>query len=135
MQWILVVLAAAMLLYFLLPRFAMVSLEEASRKIRNGAHLVDVRTEPEFLQKSVPGSVNLPLHDLKDAIRESGIQPSDPVLVFCYSGIRSISAKRILTSMGYLDVANLGSLDRAGKAIKLSEMPETGSASNKEPRS
>ena len=127
MQWIPVVLVIALILYFILPRFQVISVEEGSRKLRNGAQLVDVRTEPEFLQKSVPGSVNLPLHELKDRIGESGIKPSDPVLVYCYSGMRSISAKRILKSMGYLDVENLGTLDRAGKVVELSEK-ESGEA-------
>ena len=124
MQWIVAVLILTMLLYVFLPRFSVMALEEAKRKLQNGAHLVDVRTEPEFLQKSLPGSVNLPLHELKDRIRESDIKPSDPILLYCYSGMRSTSAKRILRSMGYLDVHNLGSLHRAEKAVELSKQED-----------
>lgn len=118
MLWILVILGAALMLYLLLPRFSVVSIEEAQRKLGQGGHLVDVRTEPEFRQHSVPGSINIPLHDIKDRIRDSDIQPSDPILVFCQSGMRSHSAKKILHSMGYLDVHNLGAFNRAGQVAR-----------------
>ena len=118
MLWILVVLGLAMMLYLFLPRFSVVSLDEAQRKLGQGGHLVDVRTEPEFRQQSIPGSLNIPLHDLKERIQDSGIQPSDPVLVFCHSGMRSHSAAKILRSMGYLDVHNLGAFSRAGQVAR-----------------
>ena len=61
--------------------------------------LLDVRTDKEHAQGSVPGFVHIPLHELRERIGE--LPKEKPVYVHCFSGLRSYVACRILTGHGY----------------------------------
>ncbi len=71
------------------------------------AQLVDVRSANEFMQGSVPGAVNLPLHVLPLHAANS-LDPLRPVVVFCLSGARSAQAKMLLQGLGFGEVHNVG---------------------------
>ena len=75
-----------------------------------GALLLDVRTPEEFREGHIPGSRNLPLQDLEEApaVIES---EAVPVFLYCRSGNRSATAARILRSMGYRNVTDLGGIN------------------------
>ncbi|PCN46746.1 CoA-disulfide reductase [Curtobacterium sp. 'Ferrero'] len=68
-----------------------------------GATLVDVRTPAEHEAGAVPGSVNIPLDDLRARHREL---PDGPVVVHCQVGQRGHTAARLLAQLGH-DVRNL----------------------------
>ena len=73
----------------------------------NGAILLDVRTQEEYSQGRIPGSINIPLQEIASAEKE--IPDKDaPVFVHCYSGVRSGKAVSKLKSMGYSNVKNIG---------------------------
>jgi NADPH-dependent 2,4-dienoyl-CoA reductase/sulfur reductase-like enzyme/rhodanese-related sulfurtransferase len=76
------------------------SLESA---IEAGAVLVDVRTSGEFAAGSIPGALNLPVHDLRERLAEL---PDAPLVVHCQVGQRGHTAARILSQNGF-DVRNL----------------------------
>lgn len=66
--------------------------------------LLDVRTEPEFNMGTIPGAVNIPLHQLRQRYTEL---PTDrQIVVFCEVGLRGYLACRILMQKG-LDCLNL----------------------------
>lgn len=69
--------------------------------------IVDVRTEEEYNEGSVPGSVLIDMRK-KDFARkaESTLDKSKPVAVFCKGGVRSRKAAWTLVDLGY-DVLNL----------------------------
>jgi rhodanese-related sulfurtransferase len=73
---------------------------------RNGAMLVDVRSEAEFAGGNAPGSVNIPLQGLGSRLKE--IPSSAPVVLCCASGTRSGMAKLMLKKNGYGQVFNIG---------------------------
>ena len=73
------------------------------------AVLLDVRTEEEYREGHIPGSRNVPLHELDDALHVIGNR-STPVFVYCYSGARSRRAASALQEMGYTRVRNLGGI-------------------------
>ncbi len=75
--------------------------------IKNGAFLVDVRTEWEFAEGSVPGSVNIPLDQISNNLDKFKNKPG--IIVFCRSGNRSSQAKAILEKAGFKEVYNGGS--------------------------
>ena len=51
----------------------------------NGAILLDVRTQEEYSQGRIPGSINIPLQEITSVEKE--IPDKDaPVFVHCYSG-------------------------------------------------
>ena len=85
------------------------SSEQANSKslkqvISEGAFLVDVRTPAEFSSGSIEGAVNIPLDEIQDRVHE--FQGKKGVVVFCRTGNRSSTAKRILEKQGIPDVYN-----------------------------
>ncbi|MDD4970285.1 MAG: rhodanese-like domain-containing protein [Paludibacter sp.] len=78
-----------------------------SELVQEGAIILDVRTKGEFGMGHIKGSVNIPveqlgknLHKFKDKQR--------PIITCCASGMRSASAKGLLTSNGFSNVHNGG---------------------------
>lgn len=76
-----------------------------------GAMLLDVRNSDEYALGHIPGSVNLPLPEIRTA--EDRIPgPDTPLFVYCLSGARSSRAAAELQSMGYTNVHNLGGINK-----------------------
>lgn len=73
-------------------------------QVKNGAFVVDVRTPLEFSAGSLPGAVNIPLNEVGSRINE--FQGKSSVIVFCRSGKRSGTAKKILEENGIKNVTN-----------------------------
>ena len=61
--------------------------------------LLDVRTESEYREGALAGSINIPLDSLRENLHQ--IEKNKPVYVNCYSGLRSYVACRILSELGY----------------------------------
>lgn len=74
--------------------------------MKNGAQIIDVRTPGEFQGGHIKGAVNIPLQNISSQM--SRIRKDKPVITCCASGMRSASAKSILTSKGYSEVYNGG---------------------------
>jgi len=75
--------------------------------LRNGAIIVDVRTEREFKAGHAKGSINIPLDKLTKNL--SRLKKDKPVITCCASGMRSGTAKNILKNNGFTQVYNAGS--------------------------
>ncbi len=75
-----------------------------------GAIVVDVRSPAEFSDGHYPGAVNIPLDLMGAAIESVGVNHHHPVVVYCASGMRSASARRILQAAGFTRVVNAGTL-------------------------
>lgn len=73
-----------------------------------GATLLDVRTPEEFAERHLEGAVNIPVDQVEARLAE--IPRDRPVVVYCRSGARSMSAARVLRRSGY-DVEDLGSIN------------------------
>lgn len=71
--------------------------------------LVDVRTDEEYQAGHLPGSVHL---ELAKAEQLPGLLPdkSQPLYVYCHSGIRSEQACRVFRALGYETVKNIGGI-------------------------
>lgn len=76
---------------------------EVAARIRDGAHVYDVREPDEYTQGHIPGAVNVPLSTL--AGREDEIQT--PAIIVCLSGGRGAQAAGHLAGQGKQDVMNL----------------------------
>ncbi|MFX1569468.1 MAG: FAD-dependent oxidoreductase [Promethearchaeota archaeon] len=73
--------------------------------LNNGAVLLDVRTKEEFSARSIGGSVNIPIEELRTRIGEV---PNDKsIFVYCEVGYRSYLALRILLQSGFKEVYEL----------------------------
>ncbi len=78
--------------------------------LKEGAIVLDVRTEEEFEEDHYDGAVNLPLHLLHAKLDRLGDDKRRPVILYCQSGMRSGSAAVILIKAGFRHVHNAGSL-------------------------
>jgi len=86
--------------------------------LAKGAKVIDVRSEGEFQERHLPGTINLPLDRLRDEIARVAPSKEQPLLLHCLSGGRSGSGTAMLKDMGYRNVFNLGSYGRAEKILK-----------------
>ncbi|MDP2873571.1 MAG: FAD-dependent oxidoreductase [Bacillota bacterium] len=74
-----------------------------------GFLLLDVRTKAEHARGAIPGSVNIPVDELRARLQELEAQgpKGKPAVVYCRSGYRSYHAARTMTQRGWAQVANL----------------------------
>ena len=72
----------------------------------NGAIIIDVRSSSEFASGHIKGSVNIPLNNIAQAA--SKYKKDATIITCCASGMRSASAKSMLTSKGFVNVYNGG---------------------------
>ncbi|HLO66979.1 MAG TPA: rhodanese-like domain-containing protein [Holophaga sp.] len=75
-----------------------------------GATMLDVRTQAEWDQGHVPGSLHIPLDQIQARIGE--LDPDRPLLVCCASGARSGMVQRYLMQSGFARVVNAGPWQR-----------------------
>ncbi len=68
--------------------------------------VLDVRTPREYSQGHVAGAVLVPVDEVRSKIEEIRKLPG-PLYVYCYTGIRSYMAYRILHANGFSDIYNL----------------------------
>ena len=76
--------------------------------IAEGAIILDVRSKGEFAGGHVKGAINIPLDQLNNNLAKL-TDKNKPIITCCASGMRSASAKSILTEKGYTKVHNGGS--------------------------
>ncbi len=91
---------------------------EARDQVKRGALVVDVRTVEEFKARSLTNVINIPLAEVKVKFPKVVTNRSDVVLLHCRSGRRSGTAETELRALGYTNVFNIGSFERAEKILK-----------------
>lgn len=94
--------------------FGQTDTSELTAVIKNGACLVDVRSQGEFASGSVKGALNIPLDSLPHCLNQ--LKGKKSIVLFCRSGARSAQAKRILEKSGYKNVLNGGTWQAVNKA-------------------
>jgi len=96
------------------PLVKWVTLDEARVQAQAGARLLDVRTEDEYRNGTIKGSVNMPLYLLR--LKAASLDPKSHYIVFCQTGSRSCAAAFLLSQRGF-EVSvlrgGLGGLSRA----------------------
>lgn len=85
--------------------------------MKEGAIIIDVRTSGEFSAGHIKGSVNIPVDRLSQNLGKLK-DKNKPVITCCASGMRSVTAKSILQSNGYVNVYNGGAWHRLNMKIK-----------------
>ncbi len=63
--------------------------------------LLDVRTQEEFSQEHIKGSLHIPVQALSDNLAQLQTVKNKQILVYCHSGNRSVIASRILVKNGF----------------------------------
>ena len=105
-----IVVAAAAFVAFGGPGKTNVSGEEAHQLVKQGAFLLDVRTEGEFAGGHVDGAVNIPVQVLDSRLASLPAKKDATIVVYCQSGRRSAMAREMLEKAGYTHVVDLGAM-------------------------
>jgi rhodanese-related sulfurtransferase len=72
------------------------------KREKNSTLLLDVRTEAEYKNDGyIYGAMLLPLQDLSSSIDKLQSYKNKKIVVYCRSGMRSVSASRILSNNGF----------------------------------
>lgn len=87
------------------PEKAKINLQKNSEII-----LLDVRTIEEYKEINIPGSILIPLNDLKNTVEEKIPDKDTIIYVYCRTGSRSLTAVKILNKLDYKNVFNLGGI-------------------------
>ena len=88
--------------------FTNVSAEKAHEMIKTkDLVLLDVRTLSEYKQAHIEGTVIIPVQTLQAGYDKIIDSKDKPVLIYCRSGNRSVTASNILLEKGFKDVYNM----------------------------
>jgi phage shock protein E len=118
MNWIaLLVVVLICSAFFLMKHLGQISAKGAHALLRDGAMVIDVRTAGEFVSGHLPIAVNLPLNEIETEIARCVRHKDQVMLLHCHSGVRSGIALKKLKALGYLNVHNLGSYNRATNIV------------------
>lgn len=81
------------------PLLHKLSYEKAMQAVAQGAIWLDVRHPPEYRYDRLPGAMNVPLNDIRNAI--GLLDRNKKYITYCQSGRRSAAAAFILAQAGY----------------------------------
>ena len=81
------------------PLLRGINMEQANQKALNGAQWIDVRYMSEYQYDKLPGAVNIPLSEIRNAFGALDIDRE--YIVYCQSGRRSSAAAFLLAQRGY----------------------------------
>ena len=101
----------------LMKRLNQASPSTARDWLNQGALVIDVRSEAEYRDQHLPGTINIPLGRLEDEIARHAPKKEQPILLHCQSGMRSGLGTSTLKKLGYGNVLNLGSYGRAKEML------------------
>jgi rhodanese-related sulfurtransferase len=82
--------------------------QELFTRLNEGGNLnlLDVREEIEYHTYNIGGK-NVPLSRFRESIDQIGYNKTDEIIVICTAGLRSETARLILTEKGYKNARNL----------------------------
>ena len=87
-----------------------ISAKQALIDFNNGAYIVDVRTDDEYSQLHIKGSIHIPLDRLETELVKEIPDKSSEIIFYCSMGGRSQEALEKALLMGYKRVYNLGGI-------------------------
>ena len=73
--------------------------------------LLDVRTPEEFVDKHIPGAINIPNEIIETQALSQLPDKDQLILVYCRSGNRSKQASEKLVALGYTNVVEFGGIN------------------------
>lgn len=118
MNWPLLIVVAGVILGWLIwMRASQVPETVARGHIMAGAAVIDVRSSEEYRNGHLPGSVNIPLPELRKRLPDQFSSRGTVLLFHCLSGGRSALAVRQAKALGYEQAFNLGSFRRAERIV------------------
>jgi rhodanese-related sulfurtransferase len=92
---------------------SVISPDEAQKRLESEEDIIllDVRTQAEYEEKHIPGSILIPVDELEKRAEAELTDKEKVIFVYCRSGNRSTTASNILAELGYTKVYNLGGIN------------------------
>lgn len=81
------------------PLLQRIDAREAARRVAAGAVWLDVRFPAEYRDDGLPGALNIPLNELRDAL--PGLAADREYVAYCQTGRRSSAAAFLLSQRGF----------------------------------
>jgi len=85
---------------------------------------IDVRTDKEYQESSIPGHPNILYTEIADKIAAVVTDKDAPIYLYCGSGRRAGVAKETLEKMGYTQVTNAGGIDAVKEQLATESTPQ-----------
>lgn len=96
------------LMFFKKSNYKNINAEEAAELIKKDNVLIlDVRTSEEYSEGHIQNARLIPVNTLKHKLSQIENYKNSPVLVYCASGGRSVTASKLLDINGYTSIYNL----------------------------
>lgn len=94
--------------------YEQISMEQASEymEYEEDYILLDVRTQEEYEEGHIPGAVCIPIDDLAERAPKEFPDLEQMIYVYCRSGNRSKKAAKKLCNMGYINITEIGGIDK-----------------------
>jgi len=86
-------------------KFKTIEWTELSQEKYRHSFLLDVRKIEEYALDSIPGSINIPIDELRDRWQE--LPKEKDIIIYCHAGLRGYLACRLLIQKGFDRVYNL----------------------------
>lgn len=103
--------------FMFMRRSGQIPIKDAAEYVRQGAMIVDVRTPAEYSRGHLSQAFNMPLDEVDSLLPNKVRDKERVILVHCQTGLRSRKAKEQLEKIGYKNVYDLGSYERAFKVV------------------
>jgi phage shock protein E len=97
--------------YLMLTGGRSVPVEDTVGAIARGSTVVDVRTADEYAAGHILGALHADVLGDQFEQRMAALDPTEPVYLYCASGVRSGRAAAVLEGMGFTYVVNAGGFD------------------------
>jgi rhodanese-related sulfurtransferase len=98
------------------PLLQYITADEALPLVASGSVWLDVRFPAEFRQDGLPGAINIPLNELRDAL--PNLSHERDYIVYCQTGRRSSAAAFLLSQRGFAAHLLAGGLKAAVSAME-----------------
>jgi rhodanese-related sulfurtransferase len=89
--------------------FYEISADQLADRIKDKADdnylIVDIRDDESYDEAHIPGAINIPLNEL--GYRLFSLDKTKDIIVYCFTGVTSEVACRILINAGFKDVYNM----------------------------
>ncbi|MDH6253763.1 phage shock protein E [Chryseobacterium sp. H1D6B] len=117
MKKVLIVFGLLLVIYMVYRVYKYQTLDQGLvQLIKNGAVILDVRTEKEYETGHIKGSVNISLGTIRERYVE--LNPDKTYITVCSHGLRSVKAENILKERGFKHIYNGGAWSDLEKSIK-----------------
>lgn len=116
MKNILIFCGIVLTIYIIYRVYKFQTLDDGLDKlIKNGAIILDVRTEKEFETGHIEGSLNISLGTIRERYIE--LDPEKTYITVCSHGLRSVKVESILKEKGFKKVYNGGAWSDLQKSL------------------